>query len=379
MAAPLQSPPTRPPPSGARLQVPTALSGYTVEKKIGKGQFSVVYRARIGKDGPAVALKRVHLYDLVDEKTRSDCLREIDLLTGVGDPHALHPDPASPRHQKTLDHPNVISCLASFVEKNELLIVLEMAEAGDLARLVQDYRNRKQLIPEAAVWNYFEQICRGLKHMHERRIMHRDIKPVRGPRAGTTCGQTDPRGNPALEFCFTSPLTVRRGTFPLFPQPAFPTPTTTPRRLPRNLSSLSGQRVHQCPRRRKAWRPRLGEVVQLDDQGCAFFRWGGGEEGMSSHESHAPTEKAARGVFSFSRVVGTPYYMSPERIHESNYDFKSDIWSLGCVLYELAALRSPFYGEKMTLFSLIQKIELLEYPPLPSDAYSEDVRNCLSP
>ena len=40
--------------------------------------------------------------------------------------------------------------------------------------------------------------------------------------------------------------------------------------------------------------------------------------------------------------TGTPYYASPEVWQDKPYDKKSDIWSLGCVLYELLALNPPF-------------------------------------
>jgi len=66
-------------------------------------------------------------------------------------------------------------------------------------------------------------------------------------------------------------------------------------------------------------------------------------------------------------IVGTPYYLSPELCEEKPYNHKSDIWSLGCVLYELCTFKHPFEAKNQG--SLIMKIVKGQFNPI-SSSYS---------
>lgn len=70
--------------------------------------------------------------------------------------------------------------------------------------------------------------------------------------------------------------------------------------------------------------------------------------------------------------TGTPYYASPEVWQEKPYSAKCDIWSLGCVLYELATLRPPFVSHDLK--SLKRTITAGVYKRIPVQ-YSHDLEN----
>ena len=68
--------------------------------------------------------------------------------------------------------------------------------------------------------------------------------------------------------------------------------------------------------------------------------------------------------------TGTPYYASPEVWRDQPYDMKSDIWSLGCVLYESITLRPPFRADDMA--GLYRKVLKGVYSRIP-DHFSNDL------
>ena len=137
-----------------------SLDDFTVEKAIGRGHFSVVHRAIRKSDELRVALKKVSIFDTMDAKARDRCIKEVKLL------------------QTLPPHPCIIRYIDAFIDSNELYIVFEWAEHGDLRRLLKRAQEANTALQEPQIWRYFVQICDAIRHMHDARVMHRDIKPA---------------------------------------------------------------------------------------------------------------------------------------------------------------------------------------------------------
>ncbi|KAK4312033.1 hypothetical protein Pmani_016499 [Petrolisthes manimaculis] len=87
---------------------------------------------------------------------------------------------------------------------------------------------------------------------------------------------------------------------------------------------------------------------------------------MNTQSAHAHT------------VLGTPYYISPEMCEGKVYDEKSDIWALGCILYEMACLQKTFEGSNLP--ALVNKIMKGQFAPIKgnySPGFKQLVRDLL--
>lgn len=227
---------------------------------LGEGAFGKCFLVHTVSSLQPRVIKQIDLNPL-SHSERNEALREAKIL-------------------EKLQHPNVIRFHEVYrTRKNKLCIVMEHADDGDLAGKIDSI---KEAMPENLVLDYFVQICLGLKHVHDRKIVHRDLKS------------------------------------------------------------------------QNVFLKKTGEV-KLGDFGIAKV--------MTHTRDHARS------------VVGTPYYLSPEIVLNQPYSFKSDIWALGVLLYEMCTLRLPF--QATSIHGLAVAITKGKYSPLPA-GYSKATRDLLA-
>ncbi|XP_028404175.1 serine/threonine-protein kinase Nek1-like isoform X2 [Dendronephthya gigantea] len=229
-------------------------------RKIGEGAFGKALLVRSKKDGKHYVIKEINISKMA-AKERKESLQEVKLLS-------------------TMEHPNIVSFLESFQERGNLYIVMDYCDGGDLYKKINNRRG--EYFTEDQVLDWFVQIASALKHVHDRKILHRDIKTQ-------------------------NIFLTRSGT------------------------------------------------IKLGDFGIA---------------------RVLKNTMELARTcIGTPYYLSPEICEGRPYNNKSDVWSLGCVLYEMLTLKHAFEGGNMK--NLVLKIVKGSYPPVPP-RYSADVRVLVS-
>ncbi|KAL4502417.1 hypothetical protein ABPG72_012004 [Tetrahymena utriculariae] len=229
--------------------------------KLGQGSYGVVYKGRKKSDGKFYVIKEINM-KFMDQKQKQDAINEGNLL-------------------KHLESPYVVKYYDMFLEQNDLYIVMEFCENGDLLQYIKKQKN--QFINENKIWLFFLQMLLGLHNIHQQKVLHRDFK-----------------------------------TMNIF--------------LTKNSTE-----------------------IRIGDLGVAKF--------LGNTNTLAKT------------MVGTPYYLSPEICEEKPYNEKSDIWSLGCILYELCTFKHPF--EASNQGALVIKILKNKVEPLPS-MYSRELQSIVN-
>ncbi|KAE9100517.1 hypothetical protein PF010_g14791 [Phytophthora fragariae] len=247
---------------------------YVKVRKIGQGSFGCAYLATRNVADSTESSDRLSKHQFVikevvlDPRDQASAQREARLLAA-------------------LDHPNIIACKESFLLKTQtpnaaflgrhqrrptvLCIVTEFADGGDLSHELARRTSRHEYFEPDDLLGLFVQVCLALKHLHDRKILHRDVKPAN------------------------------------------------------IFLTKSG-------------------VVKLGDLGVATV--------LSHTLACAQTS------------IGTPYYTAPEICLGKRYNAKADVWSLGCVLFEMASFSHAFEGRSQR--QLFDNIVRGVTPRLPS-------------
>uniref|UniRef100_A0A2K6ESL7 Serine/threonine-protein kinase Nek11 n=1 Tax=Propithecus coquereli TaxID=379532 RepID=A0A2K6ESL7_PROCO len=132
---------------------------YVLQQKLGSGSFGTVYLVsdKKAKQGEELkVLKEISIGQLNPNETVRANL-EAQLLS-------------------KLDHPTIVKFHASFVEQDNFCIITEYCEGRDLDCKIQEYKEAGKIFPENQIIEWFIQLLLGVDYMHERRILHRDLK-----------------------------------------------------------------------------------------------------------------------------------------------------------------------------------------------------------
>ena len=233
------------------------MNDFQIISKLGEGAYSTVFKVRRNIDNKIYALKKVKLLNL-SEKEKENSLNEVRILASVKSNF-------------------VVSYKEAFFDEkdNTLCIIMEFADRGDLYQKIVQHKKSAILFEESDIWRIFIQLVKGLKSLHDLKILHRDMKS-------------------ANVFLFS------------------------------NGSAKLGDL----------------NVSKVAKRGLGYTQ------------------------------TGTPYYASPEVWKDKPYDNKSDVWSLGCVLYEMITLRPPFRAQNME--GLYNKVCKGQFSRIP-DKFSDDL------
>jgi len=136
----------------------SSLSNFQKLKELGKGSFSTVYKVCRKSDNKEYAMKVVKITQL-SEKERQNALNEIRILASIVDP-------------------NIIAYKEAFFDESIrcLCIIMEYADAGDLMMKINSKRAQKAYFSESQLWKFLIQMTKGLKTLHNLKILHRDLK-----------------------------------------------------------------------------------------------------------------------------------------------------------------------------------------------------------
>ncbi|KAG1672466.1 Twitchin [Nymphon striatum] len=139
-------------PQPVDIKTSSVYDSYDILEEIGTGAFGVVHRCREKGTGRVFAAKFIPVSHPIEKTTIK---KEIDIM------NQLH-------------HPKLINLHDAFEDDDEMILIYEFMSGGELFERItsEDYR-----MSEAEVIDYMRQICEGVKHMHEKNIIHLDIKP----------------------------------------------------------------------------------------------------------------------------------------------------------------------------------------------------------